>query len=392
MFKKLFLLLAISISVYGGVEKPKDYDKSFISALKMAKRKNKVPHRIPGVDFIYVITAKKCHRFNDLMRSFSKYGINPYRFTAFSAKDLYANTMYRTCLRGKRGWREFEGNRLVARGGKFVFDSRKMCNPKEGYVNRKMSIKSLSRALSHISIIRDALESGYETIWIMDSATEIRRDPNVLSTYIERANTEIPDWTSLYTDYSERDEADQLKTPTKFYLRPDISFYKPDFYLARTQEQSDAHSNFDSVVNKSCARNFMEGVHELRACEQWRQNHPEENSGGDGATGPSDQPGGSNNSYEGNKGNTRARVDFIVQNKRPIVSDPSDSDVGEQFIQVGLLKGAHSYVLNRKGMKLIMDYYLDHKIFIPYAQEIQIIPGMNPYYIPEPITKNQNKG
>jgi hypothetical protein len=385
------------------------YDKPFLSVLKKAKRKNKSAHNMPGIDFIYVIANKKCHRFNGLMRSFSRYGINPYRFTAFESKDISFNTMFRACIHGSRRYSGFEANRLIVRGGKFVLDKRKMSSAKEGYVNRAMSIKCISRALSHISIIKDAIDSGYEHIWIMDSGTELRRNPHDLSIYVAKANEEIPDWTSLYTDYSERDQADQLKPLTKFYLRPDVDFYDPNYYLDRAgeEEKTDAYSEDDSDIDKSCARNLVEDKEskELNTCQEWDQNHPQKDNGsgngsGNGSTGPSDNPGGSRScnlgelkSYEQRaKGNTRTRVNFTIQNKRSIAIDSSHSTDIKEFKHVGILKGAHSYILNRKGMKLIMDYYLEHKIFIPYAQEIQIIEGMCPYYIPDPVTKNMNKG
>lgn len=397
MFKQLLVLLAISSSMFCSEEvSTQHYDKPFLSALKVAKRKGKSSHKMAGIDFIYVVTAKICHRFNDLKRSFAKYGLNPYRFTAFESKDISFNSMLRTCLHGSRRYSGIEANRLIVRGGEFVLDKGKMSSSKEGYVHRGMSLKSLSRSLSHISIIKDALDSGYETIWIMDSATELRRNPNDLSIYVAKANEAIPGWTSLYTDYSERDQADQLKPLRKFFFRPDVEFLDPDDYLARAdniadniEEAEDAYTQDDSDTDKSSSRNLVgyKKPVQIAACEKWDQNHTEHQGSLDGATGPSDQPG-SNSSNEGN----RARAYFVNQNQCVAVDNSSNPAGVEGFSRVGLLKGAHSYILNRKGMKIILDYYLEHKIYIPYAQEIQIIEGMQPYYIPEPITMNMNKG
>jgi len=405
MFKKLLSLLAVSsmgFSIYcsscycGQESDSRPYDMPFISALKEAKGKDKEYHKMSGIDFVYVIAAKKCHRFDDLKRSFAKYNVFPYRFTAFSPKDISSDTMYRTCLHGKRGWRRYTSAKLCVRGGKFMLDKRKMRSTKSGYIHRNMSIKALYRALSHLSVVKDSFYSGYEYVWIMDSGTELRCDPNVLSTYIERANKEIPDWTSLYTDYSERDSEDYLEPIGHFFGRPDVEFLEIDDYLSREEEIEDEPYNPDDEDpfedNQTSASDIVGRRKEQSklVCEDWdrKHNHDGDNNSGDGATGPSDQPGTTSSYGQTN----RARADFIIQNKRPLAINIDNSVDSRTFSAVGLLKGAHSYVLNRKGMKLIMDYYLDHKIYIPYAQEIQIIPGMHPYCVPVPITKNTNKG
>jgi hypothetical protein len=342
MLKKLLFVLAISTVGFaagfcGDPTNSQSYDMPFLSALKQAKGKDKEYHKMSGIDFVYVITAKKCNRFDDLKRSFSKYNVFPYRFTSFSPKDISHDTMFRTCLRGSRRYKRIEANKLVVRRGKFVLDKRKMRSSRAGHIHRRMSLKALSRALSHISIIKDALDSGYEHIWIMDSGTTLRTDPNTLCTYLERADKEIPDWTSIYTDFSERDAEDYLEPIGHFYGRPDVEFLEPDEYLVREEQNNDPYDYSDDEVD-----------------------------------GGSDQD---------SSGGYQEREDGLEKGK-----------LDDKFTHVGLLKGAHSYILNKKGMKLIMDWYLDHKIFIPYAQEIQIIPGMHPYCTPEPITRNQNKG
>ena len=387
--------------------KPKDYDKPFLSSLKAAKGKRKAKHNMAKIDFIYIITNKRCHRFDDLMRSFKKYNVTPYRFTSFGKKDLTSDLMFRTCVRGCRKFGQLTANKLVYTSGEFKFATRKMCSNESGYVNRGMSQRQLARSLSHISIIKDALDSGYENIWIMDSGTQLRCDPIILSQYISAANTEIPGWTTLYTDFGQRNLDDNIVPVNRFYFRPDFQFLDPDQYLSRAyEEEQGAYSENDNDFDKSSSSVVVAGVQAqaLNACEQWKQNHPDSGSGDSGATGPSDQPG-SNSSYNSDnsinsensgdkdayeQGQARARASFIIQNKRFAVTNNAASTNDSAFIRVGLLKGAHSYILNKKGMKLMLEWYLEHKIFVPFWQELQIVPGMEPYFISEPVTINQN--
>ena len=58
------------------------------------------------------------------------------------------------------------------------------------------------------------------------------------------------------------------------------------------------------------------------------------------------------------------------------------------FQEIGLRTGAYSFLLSRHGMKLILDYYHKNHIFVPFAQEILLIPGIHPYGLPDPIVTN----
>ena len=384
MYKTLLTVLSTSLMalspIYSGFFDSTQKRNPFELALKEAKGKDKEEHKMSGIDFVYVVTAKKCHRYDALKRSFGKYNVNPYRFTTVSPSEINFRTMQRACLHGSRRYSKFMASTVVRERGRTSLKKKKMSSYNAGYVHQKMSTKKLSVALSHISCIKDAIDSGYQTIWIMDSGTELRVDPNVLSSYILRADKEIPDWTSLYTDIGERDFSDRIRPLKKFFCRPDFRFLEPEAYFNRMFEgQADepkekgsvAYSKKNSDIVKNNGKYFLgrgdfenhkksRESRELLAVEEWE--------------------------------NDQMNDSFTQETLTTDIIKAVPSQTKDAFTKVGLLKGAHSYILNKKGMKLIMDWYLDHQIFIPYAQEIQIIPGMNPYYIPMPVTRNQNRG
>lgn len=61
-------------------------------------------------------------------------------------------------------------------------------------------------ALSHISILKDAYDSGYETIWVMEDDIEVLQNPHLLSTLIDDLDNLVGkgNWDVLFTDYDYR--------------------------------------------------------------------------------------------------------------------------------------------------------------------------------------------
>jgi GR25 family glycosyltransferase involved in LPS biosynthesis len=54
--------------------------------------------------------------------------------------------------------------------------------------------------LSHLSILQDAYDSGYQTIWVMEDDIQVLSDPRVLPSLIEELDQLAPDWDILFTD------------------------------------------------------------------------------------------------------------------------------------------------------------------------------------------------
>jgi GR25 family glycosyltransferase involved in LPS biosynthesis len=61
---------------------------------------------------------------------------------------------------------------------------------------------SIGIVLSHLSILQDAYDSHYETIWVMEDDIEIIQNPHLLSDLIERLNAIVgkEQWDILFTD------------------------------------------------------------------------------------------------------------------------------------------------------------------------------------------------
>ena len=77
--------------------------------------------------------------------------------------------------------------------------------------------------LSHLSVIQDAYNSLYKTVWICEDDIEIVRDPKILSQYIDELDSLVgrDHWDILFTfrDY---------RGPGGVYFTPSGSDYRPD--------------------------------------------------------------------------------------------------------------------------------------------------------------------
>ena len=58
--------------------------------------------------------------------------------------------------------------------------------------------------LSHLSILRHAIEKDYDVIWILEDDVVFVENPKVLDSLIEELDQIDPDWEFLYTDISSR--------------------------------------------------------------------------------------------------------------------------------------------------------------------------------------------
>lgn len=59
--------------------------------------------------------------------------------------------------------------------------------------------------------------------------------------------------------------------------------------------------------------------------------------------------------------------------------------VGEKFMKIGSRMRAHSIIYRRSGIKKILDFYREHNNFLPYDQEIALVPGIKLFVVTDTI-------
>lgn len=194
------------------------------------------PNGIANIDFIYVINLdKRPERVERTMQALQPFNIYPYRFSAvngwelpFEALDelgvIYESWMPKgpicTVYRHVEG-QEYQSFEVMKEEG-------------VAYYCHSLSRGAIGCLLSHLSILQDAYDAGYKTIWIMEDDVKVVANPHKLSFLLSSLNRQAPDWDILFTD-NEIKGGDGRPVPcTVIRPRPLVEILPLSAYLTRT--------------------------------------------------------------------------------------------------------------------------------------------------------------
>lgn len=234
-FIKLFFILIASLCVTLLCADIEDH-------LKAAPNKSTV-HTMKNIDFIYLINLdQRPEKLQLSMERLAPFGIYPYRFSAVNGWELSLETINDV---GLKLTPEMQSGIMATSyhlNGDFLPSHELMQNFGQTYFCHCMSRGAIGIALSHISILQDAYDSGYETIWVMEDDVEVIRDPQILSDLIEKLDHLVgkDNWDILFTDKDIRDENGYHKPCYWAAARPDfVMFSRMNDYGARSRIDND---------------------------------------------------------------------------------------------------------------------------------------------------------
>jgi len=182
---------------------------SFEDHFKKAEGKSPLS-QMRNIDFIYMINLdERPQKYASCLEQLLPYGIHPYRFSAVNGWKLSLEAINEVGVEFQTGMQKgiwgavfpLDGNgtprrELIEKNGEMYF-----C---DGMVRGAIGI-----VLSHLSILQDAYDSMYETIWVMEDDIEVVKDPRFISDLIDLIDEEVgkENWDILFTD---RDTKDQM--------------------------------------------------------------------------------------------------------------------------------------------------------------------------------------
>lgn len=212
----IFLVfLCIPLLMFGGIE----------NHLKKAENKSAV-HTMEQIDFIYMINLdQRPEKWEFSNRQLNSYGISPYRFSAVNGWELSVEAINEVGLKFGPGMTGgYLGTSYRPENGLEQFHS---IIEKEGevYFCHCMARGTIGIVLSHLSILRDALESNYETIWVMEDDIEVLSNPQELSHLIQKLDRLVgrDDWDVLFTDRNTRDSTGREVPARGMAKRPNFN-------------------------------------------------------------------------------------------------------------------------------------------------------------------------
>ena len=225
---------------------------SFVDAkledhFKQIENKSDV-HKMRNIDFIYLINLDaRTEKLEKTLSQLSPYGIFPYRFSAVNGWDLQIEDLKDIGLKYTHDMKKkFKGVTYITEDRKPTYDFLK--EDGHGYFRPKMSFGMVGCLLSHLSILQDAYDSGYSTIWVLEDDILVLKDPRQISDLIDKLDKKVGKngWDILFTD---RD----FKNPQGKYERCQGWSRRPNFKPSNPRRFEEAYL-IDETFRKIGAR------------------------------------------------------------------------------------------------------------------------------------------
>jgi GR25 family glycosyltransferase involved in LPS biosynthesis len=193
-------------------------------------------HAMENIDFIYMINLdQRPEKWMFSTEQLRPYGIFPYRFSAVNGWELTLEEINDIGLKfypGMQGGIQCTSYRL---DGNFEPSHEIMQNYGQTYFCHCLARGAIGCSLSHLSVLQDAYESGYKTIWVVEDDIEVIDDPRRLSELIRKLDDLVgkDNWDILFTDRDIRDINGNPKPCYWAAKRPDFFPAVPNDYAAR---------------------------------------------------------------------------------------------------------------------------------------------------------------
>lgn len=179
-----------------------------IDHLKPVGRKKVAESQIRNIDYIYVISLEKRNaRWANALKQLLPYKILPHRFYAINGWALSSDVLNDVGILYSPEMQRCPNSNTY--GAYFLNDkTKKEVNLNENcygkkYVSHFTTLGAIGCYLSHLSVLEDAYNSGYQTIWVIEDDMKLYENPHMLSDLIDSLDRLVgaSEWDLLYTDF-----------------------------------------------------------------------------------------------------------------------------------------------------------------------------------------------
>ncbi|MEI8365852.1 MAG: glycosyltransferase family 25 protein [Parachlamydiaceae bacterium] len=208
-------------------------------------------HNMKNIDFIYMINLdKRPQKYALSKQYFEKYGINPYRFSAVNGWELPIEVINDVGVKFRPGMTPLLATTFVEIDGKKIPSYEFMTDSGKTYFGGRLSLGAIGCSLSHISVLQDAYDSGYKTIWVMEDDIEVLEDPHRLSDLIDEldAVVGVEDWDVLFTDVDYRSRNGKYVPALGAGKRPDMDCSREERYSDKYTKSIKINDHFCKIA------------------------------------------------------------------------------------------------------------------------------------------------
>jgi len=207
-------------------------------------------------------TEKYDHTIDEL----APFGITPYRFSAVNGWELSLEDINNVGIKYEQWMRKDLMATCYLAEDYGIPRHEIMHVPERTYFCHCMSRGAIGIALSHLSILKDAYESGYETIWVLEDDIEVIKNPHLLSTYIDKLDLLVgrKGWDFLFTDQDTKGQHGNYIPCLAAALKPTFTPLNPDKFKDRTDVSEDfrrigaRYGAYSVIVSRSGMKKLLE--------------------------------------------------------------------------------------------------------------------------------------
>lgn len=239
LLRYLFILMTCFLNVFSN----SFLCNSFLYGEALESYFKKCPHKegdhsIRNIDFIYVINLdRRPEKYAGVLKEFAPYGINPYRFSAVNGWEIPLDKLMDLGVTYKKGMTPgIMGTYYdVANGGMPTHEM--IAQIDKNYFSHCLSRGAVGIVLSHLSILQDAYDAGYETIWVMEDDIQVIRNPHLLSDLIVELDQTVGKkrWDILFTDRDTKNQKGEYVPCTAYAKRPNFQPSRPERFAHTKQ-------------------------------------------------------------------------------------------------------------------------------------------------------------
>ncbi len=231
LYKKLFYHFFIILTVFN------NFQPLFGQIEKYFKKipSDKTCKSIKNVDFIYLINLdKRPEKLAHTLAQLAPYSIVPYRFSAVNGWELPLDVINDVGIKLKPWMRKVKGTSYLPENNGRDTHELPIKTLGQTFFAHCMSRGAIGIVLSHLSILQDAYNSGYETIWVMEDDIEVLRNPHILSDLINKMDLFVGKnkWDIFFTDKDTKDQTGNYIISLGYTKRPNfIPLNEKQFYV-----------------------------------------------------------------------------------------------------------------------------------------------------------------
>lgn len=224
-------------------------------------------HTMKHIDFIYTINLdQRPEKFAQCTNQLNKYGIYPYRFSAVNGWELTLDILNDVGVKYEP-WmpRDLMGTSYPA-GKDYQYFHELMHVEGKNYFCHTMGRGTIGIVLSHLSVLQDAYNSGYNTIWVMEDDIHVIHDPHKISTLIEKLDETVGSgqWDILFTDRDTKGRDGNYVPCFGHARRPNFSPNNPQRFARRKRisnlfrQIGARYGTYSMIVRRSGMQKILE--------------------------------------------------------------------------------------------------------------------------------------